>query len=107
MSTPTPSSPAPRILWHRELPPAKAEAMGEHIVEATSGRVPATVDGEDALWDRCRQELTAEVTRRLEAEMARLGGRYAHVLDEVVQTRHDPRTGEAWLRGRYTYVLYR
>jgi hypothetical protein len=28
------------IYWHRELPPFDAEAMGEHVVEAASGRVP-------------------------------------------------------------------
>jgi hypothetical protein len=29
------------------------------------------------------------------------------VLDEHVDSRHDDVTGEAWLRGRFTYVLYR
>lgn len=95
------------IFWHRQLPPSGAEPLGEHVVEAASGRVPATTDGEDALWDRCRHELMTETTRRLDAEIERLGGRHAHVLDEVVETRHDPRTAEAWLHGRYTYMLYR
>jgi hypothetical protein len=44
---------------------------------------------------------------RLIEEIARLGGRYAHVLDESIDTKHDPRTGEAWLYGRFTYMLYR
>ena len=97
----------PQIFWHRQLPPPDAEPVGEHVLEATSGRVPATIDGADALWDCCRRELAAETCRRFEAEIARLGGRYAHVLDEYVETRHDPATGEAWLHGQYTYMLYR
>jgi hypothetical protein len=34
-------SPANKMIyWHRELPPVDAEPVGEHIVEATSNRVP-------------------------------------------------------------------
>ena len=44
---------------------------------------------------------------RLEQEIARLGGDFAHVLHESVDSRHDDARGEAWLRGRFTYVLYR
>jgi hypothetical protein len=44
---------------------------------------------------------------RLTEEVARLGGRYAHVLDESIGTKHDPISGEAWLHGRFTYMLYR
>ena len=95
------------IFWHRALPPAAAQPLGEHFVEATSGHVPATSAGEEALWNRCREELMAETCRRLDAEIERLEGRDAHVLDEVVETHHDPRTGEAWLHGRYRYMLYR
>ena len=102
-----PSPTGREVFWHGDLPPASAEPLGEHVLEATSGRVPATIAGEDALWERCRQELTSEAHRRLHDEIVRLHGRYAHVLGEVVETRHDPRTNEAWLRGRYTYMLYR
>ncbi len=28
-----------RIYWHGDLPPLEAEAMGEHVLEATSHRV--------------------------------------------------------------------
>ena len=28
-----------RVYWHRELPPLNADIMGEHVLEATSGRV--------------------------------------------------------------------
>ncbi len=31
----------------------------------------------------------------------------AHILSESIDTRHDDRTGEAWLHGRFTYMLYR
>jgi len=40
-------------------------------------------------------------------EISQLGGRYAHVLDESIETRHDASSGEAWLHGRFTYMLYR
>ena len=37
----TPTAVEPQVLyWHRELPPLTAEAIGEHILEATSRRVP-------------------------------------------------------------------
>lgn len=95
------------IYWHRELPPLRAEAMGEHTIEATSERVPATIAHRDELWARCQDELMAHTRERLEQEVGRLGGRYAHVLHEAIDTRHDDVTGEAWLRGRFTYMLYR
>lgn len=95
------------IYWHRELPPFDAEAMEEHIVEATSGRVPGTLAHRDELWNRCYEDLMAQVRIRLEQEVARLGGNYAHVLNESVDSKHDDVSGEAWLHGRFTYVLYR
>jgi hypothetical protein len=44
---------------------------------------------------------------RLAQEIARLGGDYAHVHDESIDTRHDDATGEAWLHGRFSYMLFR
>ena len=49
----------------------------------------------------------ANACERLREEIDRLGGRYAHVLDESIDTRHNAATGEAWLQGRFTYMLYR
>jgi hypothetical protein len=49
----------------------------------------------------------ANAQQRLRQEVARLGGHYAHVLDESIDTRRDDATSEAWLHGRFTYVLYR
>jgi hypothetical protein len=95
------------IYWHRELPPLDAEPMAEHTVEAASGRVAGTLSHRDELWDRCYAELMASVEARLAQEIARLGGRYAHVYEESLDTRHDDRTGEAWLRGRFSYMLFR
>ena len=95
------------VFWHRDLPPASAEAVGEHTLEATSGRVPGTLAHRDELWDRCREDLMATTRRRLVQEVARLGGDYAHVLSEHIEPRHNERTGEAWLYGRFTYALYR
>jgi len=94
------------IYWHGELPPLNAEAIGEHVVEATSARVPATHAHRDELWNRCYEELMAQAGMRLQQEVTRLGGRYAHVLDESVDSRHDDVTGETWLHGRFTYMLY-
>jgi hypothetical protein len=44
---------------------------------------------------------------RLVQEVARLDGHYAHVHDESISPQHDDAAGEAWLHGRFTYMLYR
>jgi hypothetical protein len=94
------------VYWHRELPPASAQAIGEHTLEANSARVPGTIAHRDELWERCHQDLMAQTCDRLEQEIARLGGDYAHVLTEVIEPRHDDAKGEAWMYGRFTYMLY-
>ena len=95
------------VFWHRDLPPLEAEVLGEHTLEAVSARVPGTLAHRDEIWDRCYAELMAAAHVRLNQEIARLGGHFAHVLHESVDSRHDDVTGEAWLHGRFTYVLYR
>jgi len=95
------------VYWHRELPPLTAEIVGEHTVEAVSGRVPGTITHRDELWDRCYRELMAYAEVRLAQEVDRLGGHYAHVHDESIDPRHDDVAGEAWLHGRFSYMLYR
>src|SRR5215471_2113184 len=85
------------VYWHRDLPP----------IDANSPRIAGTIARRDALWDECQQGLTAEVESRLAQEVARLGGRWAHVLNERIDTKRDPATNETWLHGRYSYVLYR
>jgi len=95
------------VFWHRELPPASAELMSEHVVEATSGRVHGVMTHRDELWDRLYGELMATAETRLAQEIARLGGDYAHIHDESVDTRRDDATNEAWLHGRFSYMLYR
>jgi hypothetical protein len=95
------------VYWHRELPPADAQLLGEQVVEASSSRVADPMTHRDELWLRCEDELMANVRDRLRQEMARLEGRYAHVLSESIEPRHDDSTGEAWLHGRFTYMLYR
>jgi hypothetical protein len=95
------------VFWHRDLPPLEADVLGEHIVEATSSRVPGTLAHRDEIWDRCYAHLMAAAHGRLNQEIVRLGGHFAHVLRESVDSRHDNVSGEAWLRGRFTYVLYR
>ena len=96
-----------KIYWHRELPPLAADAVGEHVLEATSGRVPSTFMHHDDLWDRCHIELMESVRARLTQEIDRLDGDCAHVRREVIDTLHDDAHGEMWLRGRFTYVLLR
>jgi hypothetical protein len=95
------------VYWHREMPPYDAESIGEHTIEATSSRVPGTISHKDELWDRCYQELMASAMTRLPQEIVRLGGDYAHVLDEHIDSRRNDATGEAWLHGRFSYTLYR
>jgi hypothetical protein len=96
-----------KIYWHNELPPFDAEAIAEHVVEATSSRVPGTLAHRDELWTQCYEDLMAQVRARLSQEIIRLGGDYAHVLSESVDSKHDPVSGEAWLHGSFTYMLYR
>ena len=95
------------VFWHRELPPIEAQVMGEHTLEAASGRVPGTLAHRDEIWDQCYADLMSATQARLNQEVARLGGQFAHVLHESVDSRHDDARGEAWLHGRFTYVLYR
>ena len=95
------------VFWHRELPPLAADLVAEHTVEASSGRVPGTLAHRDELWDQCYRDLMANAERRLVQEVARLGGHFAHVHDEAINPRHDDAAGEAWLHGRFSYMLYR
>jgi hypothetical protein len=95
------------IYWHGDLPPLDAEPDGEHIVEATSSRVKGNLEQRGELWDRCHDELMTRVQDRLQQELARLGGDYAHVLKESIDSRHDDATGDAWLHGCFNYVLLR
>jgi hypothetical protein len=95
------------VYWHRELPPLDAEILDEHTIEATSCRVPGTIAHRDDLWRTCYESLMAQTRIRLEQEVIRLGGHYAHVFDEAIDIRRDEVKGEAWLRGRFSYVLYR
>jgi len=104
----TPAPPEEKVVfWHRDLPPVSAELMADHTVEATSSRVPGTLSHRDELWQHCYDEMMANVHGRLRQEIARLGGDYAHVHDESIDTRHDEAAGEAWLHGRFSYMLYR
>jgi len=103
----SPSPPDRIVYWHRDLPPVDAEPVGEHVVEAASRRVAGTLSRRDELWQICYRDLMAKTEDRLAQETRRLGGDCAHVFDEWVDTRRDDAAGEAWLRGRFKYVLYR
>jgi hypothetical protein len=95
------------VYWHRELPPLEADPMAEHTVEASSRRVPGVLAHRDELWDQCYRELMSTAESRLAQEVARLGGDFAHVHDEAIDPKQDAVTGEAWLHGRFRYMLYR
>ena len=97
----------PVVYWHRQLPPLEAEMLGEHVLEATSGRAQGSLAHRDELWDCCYRSLIANTEERFAQELARLGGHYAHVLDESIHSRRDDAAGEAWLHGRFTYMAYR
>jgi hypothetical protein len=103
----TVSPDAQKVFWHRELPPLSAEPIGEHTVESTSDRVQGILGHRDELWNRCYEDLMFHTTHRLEQEIARLGGDYAHVVQETIDSRHDDAKGEGWLHGTFDYVLYR
>jgi hypothetical protein len=95
------------VFWHRELPPLEAEIVAEHTVEADSSRVQGTLAHRNELWDQCYRELMAKAENRLVQEVLRLGGDFAHVHDEAIEPKHDDAAGEAWLHGRFQYMLYR
>jgi hypothetical protein len=95
------------VYWHRELPPVDAVMLGEHVLEATSVRVRGSLAHRDELWDVCYKNLIEATEARFAQEVTRLGGHYAHVLDESIDSRRDDVAGEAWLHGRFTYMLYR
>jgi len=99
--------PPERIYWHRNLPPANAQAIGGHTVEASSARVSGTLEHRGDLWQRCYRELMTEAKRRLEQEITRMHGDCAHVLAEHIEPRRDERTGETWMYGRFDFELYR
>lgn len=81
--------------------------VGEHVLEAASCRVKSSLAHRDELWDQCYRDLISSTEERLAQEVARLGGHYAHVLDESIHSRRDDVAGEAWLHGCFTYMLYR
>ena len=101
------TSGVPTIYWHRELPPLDAVVLDEYFVDAASTRVPGTLAHRDELWTVCYQDLMRQACVRLHQEIARLGGRYAHVLEESIDSRHDDASGESWLSGRFRYALMR
>ena len=95
------------MYWHRELPPLESEPLQEHVLEADSDRVSGSIERYGTLWNSCYAALMEHATLRLAQEVARLGGDYAHVLDEHIDSKRDDALDESWLHGRFSYVLYR
>jgi hypothetical protein len=81
--------------------------MHEDVIEATSDRVAGAIEAHGELWHRCYDTLLEHTRVRLEQEVTRLGGTYAHIIDEHIDSQHDDASGESWLYGRFNYVLYR
>jgi hypothetical protein len=96
-----------RIFWHRELPPVDAQAIGEHVLEAASHHIEGTLAHRDEQWTRCYESLMEQARIRLLQEISRLGGDYAHVLRETIDERHNDVLNEAWLHGRFDYMLFK
>jgi hypothetical protein len=67
------------VYWHRELPPADAEGIGDHTIEAVRNRVPGTLAHRDEMWDRCYRKLMERARRGLEQEGSRVNHRRAAV----------------------------
>jgi hypothetical protein len=95
------------VFWHRELPPSGADPAGEFVVEAASHQVQGTLSHRDELWTQCYESLMAQARTRIEQEVSRLAGDFAHVLGESLDVKRNDALGVAWLHGRFTYVLYR
>jgi hypothetical protein len=96
------------VYWRRQLPPLDAQPLHEHTLEADSAHITGGfMHRDDRLWANCEEDLTRAAGLRLDQEVHRLGGRFAHVLEERIEPKFDDAHGEAWLHGRYTYVLYR
>ena len=93
--------------WHRDLPPPGADPAGEYVVEATSRQVNGAFSHRDEIWDECYDDLMVHACARIEQEVARLEGLYAHVLNESIDVRRNDQTSRAWLHGQFRYVLYR
>ena len=98
---------AKMVYWHRELPPLDGEVLQEHLLEADSDRVRGMIERHGELWHRCYEGLMDHARIRLEQEIKRLGGDFAHVLDEHIDSHRDDAQNESWLHGRFSYVLYR
>jgi len=95
------------VYWHEELPPLDGEVLHEHVIEALSDRIQGSIEKHGELWHQCYDKLMEHTKLRLEQEVKRLGGSYAHVIDEHVDSRRDDASGQSWLHGRFSYVLYR
>lgn len=102
------AAPPPKIVyWHRELPPLDTWPVADHIVEASSNPIAGTLDHRDELWDQCYTDLMAVAEKRVQQEIARLGGGFAHIYAEQIDAKRTDASGEAWLHGRFRFTLYR
>jgi hypothetical protein len=83
------------VYRHRESPPLDVQMRGEHVVEATSGRVSGRPPQRDELWSQRYEELMVIVRTRLEQEIVRFGGDYAQVFSESADSKREAVIGQA------------
>ena len=95
------------VYGRRELPPLSEELEGSHEVTAHSDKVHYDWADRDGLWGKCYDSLMAAARARIAQEVDRLHGSCAHVVDEQITSKTSDATGEFWLIGTFTFVLYR
>ena len=100
--------PAPRpsigiVSCRRSMPSRSASTSSKPTACMSSAVLPTA----ESSGIRCYQDLMARLEERLHQEAARLGGHYAHVHEESIDSKHDDRSGDVWLRGRLKYLLLR
>ena len=86
---------------------AMTDSLPRPVVRSTCARTTPRHRGMVvALHDGMSTTAIANTEARIGQEVARLGGHYAHVLDESIHSERDDIAGEAWLQGPFRYVLY-
>ena len=74
--------------------PFDGEAIGNHVIEQSSRRVPGTLAHRDELWNQRSEDVMDRIRIfRAEEEIARLGDNYSSALAESLNSKHDAVNG--------------
>jgi hypothetical protein len=95
------------VYWHHDLPPFEAFVLDEYAIDIDGVRVPGTRVLRDEVLEWCRADLQRRCVARLEREVQRLDGHYAHVFCERIDATRDEAKDETWLHGRFRFSVYR